>query len=70
MTSQINTLAIPWVEKYRPEHLIDFVGNRKAIQELEYWLKTWNQQKKKVILLAGPAGVGKSCFYHAVFMKD
>ena len=69
MTSQINTLAIPWVEKYRPEHLIDFVGNRKAIQELEYWLKTWNQQKKKVILLAGPAGVGKTSVVYYLIKK-
>ncbi len=69
MASQTNTLAIPWVEKYRPEHLVDFVGNRSAVQELENWLKTWNQQKKKVALLAGPAGVGKTSVVYYLIKK-
>ncbi len=67
MTSQ--TLAIPWVEKYRPEYLVDFVGNRDSVQELEKWLRTWNQQRKKVALLAGPAGVGKTSVVHYLIKK-
>ena len=63
------TLAIPWVEKYRPEYLVDFVGNRDSVQELEQWLKTWNQQKKKVALLAGPAGVGKTSVVYYLIRK-
>jgi len=63
------TLAIPWVEKYRPEYLIDFVGNRESVLELEKWLKTWNQQKKKVALLAGPAGVGKTSVVYYLIRK-
>ncbi|MCE7743364.1 MAG: replication factor C large subunit [Candidatus Heimdallarchaeota archaeon] len=69
MASQTNTLAIPWVEKYRPEYLIDFVGNRDSVLVLEEWLKTWNQQKKKVALLAGPAGVGKTSVVHYLIKK-
>ena len=67
MTSQ--TLAIPWVEKYRPEYLVDFVGNRDSVQELEKWLRTWNQQRKKVALLAGPAGVGKTSVVYYLIKK-
>ncbi len=69
MASQTNTLAIPWVEKYRPEYLVDFVGNRDSVQELENWLKTWNQQRKKVALLAGPAGVGKTSVVYYLIRK-
>ncbi|MCK5305425.1 MAG: hypothetical protein KAJ72_09240, partial [Candidatus Heimdallarchaeota archaeon] len=57
MASQTNIQAIPWVEKYRPEVFEDFIGNSTLVQELEDWLITWNDQKKKVVLIAGPAGV-------------
>ncbi|MCK5140943.1 MAG: replication factor C large subunit, partial [Candidatus Heimdallarchaeota archaeon] len=60
MASQTNIQAIPWVEKYRPEVFEDFIGNSTLVQELEDWLITWNDQKKKVVLIAGPAGVGKT----------
>ncbi|MHA1198234.1 MAG: replication factor C large subunit [Candidatus Heimdallarchaeaceae archaeon] len=69
MASQTNTLAIPWVEKYRPEYLVDFAGNRDSVEALEEWLKTWNQQKKKVALLAGPAGVGKTSVVYYLIKK-
>ncbi len=60
MASQTNIQAIPWVEKYRPEVFEDFIGNSTLVQEIEDWLITWNAQKKKVVLIAGPAGVGKT----------
>jgi replication factor C large subunit len=60
MATQSKPQAIPWVEKYRPETYKDFVGNREEVRKLENWLKTWNQQRKKAVLLAGPAGVGKT----------
>ncbi len=60
MASQTNIQAIPWVEKYRPEVFEDFIGNSTLVQELEDWLITWNDQKKKVVLIAGPAGVSKT----------
>ena len=69
MVSQEVTHALPWVEKYRPEYFIDFVGNREAVKSLENWLKAWNQQKKKVALLAGPAGVGKTSVVYYLIKK-
>ncbi len=55
-----SSVIIPFVEKYRPKELTDFVGNRNAVIELEKWLKNWKIQKKKVALLVGPAGTGKT----------
>ncbi len=69
MVSQNVTHALPWVEKYRPEYFIDFVGNKEAVKSLENWLKTWNQQRKKVALLAGPAGVGKTSVVYYLIKK-
>jgi len=69
MVAQSVTHSLPWVEKYRPEYFIDFVGNKEAVKSLENWLKTWNQQRKKVALLAGPAGVGKTSVVYYLIRK-
>ncbi|MFW9852610.1 MAG: replication factor C large subunit, partial [Candidatus Thorarchaeota archaeon] len=61
--------SVPWVEKYRPETFDEFVGNRDEVTRLENWLKTWNQQRKKVVLLAGPAGVGKTSVVYYLIKK-
>ncbi len=69
MASQTNIHAIPWVEKYRPGVFEDFIGNSDLVQELENWLLTWNSQKKKVVLIAGPAGVGKTSVVYYLIKK-
>ena len=69
MASQTNIQAIPWVEKYRPEVFEDFIGNSTLVQELEDWLITWNTQRKKVVLIAGPAGVGKTSVVYYLIKK-
>ena len=69
MAGKKDNQVVPWVEKYRPEQLEDFVGNKEAIQKLENWLKNWNQQRKKVVLLAGPAGVGKTSVVYYLIKK-
>ncbi|MCG3222588.1 MAG: replication factor C large subunit [Candidatus Heimdallarchaeota archaeon] len=69
MAMQSKTQTIPWVEKYRPETFKDFVGNREEVRKLENWLKTWNQQRKKAVLLAGPAGVGKTSVVYYLIKK-
>ena len=61
--------TVPWVEKYRPDTFDEFVGNRDEVTQLENWLKTWNQQRKKVVLLAGPAGVGKTSVVYYLIKK-
>ena len=69
MAIQSKTQTIPWVEKYRPETFKGFVGNKEEVRKLENWLKTWNQQRKKVVLLAGPAGVGKTSVVYYLIKK-
>ena len=69
MASQTKIHAIPWVEKYRPGVFEDFIGNSDLVKELEDWLITWNTQKKKVVLIAGPAGVGKTSVAYYLIKK-
>ena len=55
-----------WTEKYRPKSLDDIVGNEKAVSDLRKWAKSWDKDipKKRALILAGKAGVGKtSCAY-------
>jgi replication factor C large subunit len=53
---------LDWTEKYRPKRLSDVLGNDKAISELRKWAESWEKDKpiKKGVILAGPAGTGKT----------
>lgn len=50
----------PWVEKYRPKSLEEYVGNGEAVERLIRWVKNWSPKDKKAALLYGPPGVGKT----------
>lgn len=60
MTVSADVASIPWVEKYRPKRLSDFIGNRDEVEKIEKWLLTWKSQRKKALWLTGPPGVGKT----------
>ena len=34
-------MSVEWTEKYRPRSLDDVVGNKKAIQSLLTWARSW-----------------------------
>lgn len=53
---------LDWTEKYRPKLLKDVLGNAKAVSELKRWADSWvnNKPVKKAVILAGPAGTGKT----------
>ena len=56
----MNTTAgfsVPWVEKYRPEHLSEVVGNVEAVSRLRAIAQAGNIPN---IILAGPPGIGKT----------
>jgi len=55
-------MALPWTEKYRPTRVKDFVGNGKALRQLDAWMASWTRgtPKKKAAFLHGPPGVGKT----------
>lgn len=48
-----------WSEKYRPQKIIDMVGNEEARKSLVEWLAKWKKGTKP-ILMVGPPGIGKT----------
>jgi replication factor C large subunit len=58
------TTDLLWVEKYRPKKISDVVGNELAKTAFTNWLKN-KRQRKKAVLLYGPAGVGKTALVNA-----
>ena len=46
-----------WVEKYRPDTLEGYIGNKHFVEKLEQWLKSGDIPH---MLLYGPAGTGKT----------
>lgn len=47
----------PWVEKYRPRHLKDVVGQSKIIERLQKFV---DDRSMPHLIFAGPAGTGKT----------
>lgn len=46
-----------WTEKYRPRGLDDVIGQKHVVERLRAWIKGGNVPN---MLLAGPAGIGKT----------
>lgn len=56
-----------WTEKYRPSSFIDLcpAGNERNYRTVMHWLRT-KDKAKKVLLVHGPTGVGKTAAVHAL----
>jgi replication factor C large subunit len=48
-----------WSEKYRPQHILDLVGNEEARKSFVEWFVKWKKGVKP-LLLVGPPGIGKT----------
>lgn len=47
-------------EKYRPKSSSQLLGNKGPIEQLKKWLTEYPKVSKKIALVSGPPGVGKS----------
>ncbi len=55
-------MSTTWTQKHKPNTLKEIVGNKEAKKLFNNWLRSWEKEipKKKVALLHGPPGVGKT----------
>jgi len=73
--SSSNTDDLMWVDKHKPKHLADIIGNPDIVRNVKAWLETWDavhvsKTKKidfkkenpgaKAMLISGPPGIGKT----------
>ena len=49
-----------WVNHFLPETIDDIVGHNKTIKEITKWLDNFKDNKKKVLLVLGSSGSGKT----------
>lgn len=55
-----------WTEKYRPKKLSEVIGHEEVKRKLLDFVKNFQEQKKKALLLAGSPGSGKTAMIYAL----
>ena len=60
---------LPWIDKYKPTKLKDFIGNLNKLIEIKDWLKNWIKSKSKPIIIFGKTGSGKTTLAHIVSQR-
>ena len=55
-----------FLEKYKPKTLKDIYGNKVKINKAIEWIKNFDKNEKKLLLLSGPPGVGKTSLAHII----
>jgi len=57
---------IPWIEKYKPKKLKEYLGNLSELVKIKNWLKHWDRKKSKSMIIFGPTGSGKTTLAYVV----
>lgn len=52
-----------WIDKHKPKNLKQFVGNKKAVEELKKFVSSFKQGE--ALMFYGPTGIGKSLLVEA-----
>ncbi|MDT7895413.1 MAG: AAA family ATPase [Desulfurococcales archaeon] len=58
--------CIPWIIKYRPKTLSEYIDQDEAKNKLIEWLKNFPNVENKAVLLYGPPGVGKTTLVECI----
>jgi replication factor C large subunit len=53
-------MSLPFTEKHRPRSGDEIQGHDQAVKQVREFITNYSRQKKKAILLHGPAGTGKT----------
>jgi replication factor C subunit 1 len=57
----ISDNSLLFTEKFQPRSLNEFIGNDGPLNQLRLWLSAFPKVQKRIALIGGPPGVGKSC---------
>ena len=51
-----------WINKYEPKTLDEIIGHKYKIKQIDNWFKDFKKPgSKRLLLLNGPPGIGKTC---------
>ena len=58
-----------WIDKYKPQNLDQFFGNKENIELIEDWINNFENHEKKAVIIIGYSGSGKTLLSQLIFKK-